>query len=53
MKLRAAYWLIKAFVISFLAVECFILGEYYSQLCGISFPYVASHSSRLAILAQR
>jgi hypothetical protein len=30
-----------------------ILGEHYSLLCGISFPYAASHSSRLAILAQR
>jgi hypothetical protein len=53
MKLRAVYWLAAAFVINFFAVGSFILGEYYTRLCGISFPYAASHFSRLAILAQR
>jgi hypothetical protein len=53
MKLHAVYWLVAAFVISFFAVGSFILGEYYTRLCGISFPYAASHFSRLAILAQR
>ena len=29
-----------------------ILGKHYDRLCGISFPYAGSHSSRLAIFAQ-
>jgi len=51
MKSHAVYWLVAAFVINFFAVGSFIWGVLQS-LCGISFSYVASHSFRLAILAQ-
>ena len=47
------YWLAAPFAINFFAVGSFILGEYYTRLCGISFPYAASNPSKLAILAQR